>query len=194
MNILILGPYADRLASIISEGTPDIWVRHNDVLREFPNVDWAISFGYPHIISPKVIEEANGRIINLHISYLPHNRGADPNFWSWFDNTPKGVTIHQITQGLDTGPILAQQAIPLSNAHTLKSSYDVLMNAAVALFADKWPAIREHKLKPIPQPKQGTYHRQADKTPWMKNLPGWDATCAEIEKLGERHRAKQSAA
>ena len=38
----------------------------------------------------------------MHISYLPFNRGAHPNYWSFKDNSPKGVTIHFIDNGIDT--------------------------------------------------------------------------------------------
>ena len=127
-------------------------------------------------------------MINIHIAVLPYNRGADPNFWSWFDQTPKGVTIHQITKGLDTGPIYAQSTLPLSNAHTLRTSYEVLMREAVALFSWYWPAIREGKIKTTPQTGKGSYHRRADKEPYLRahGTAGWDVSCAEVEEWGRR--------
>lgn len=51
-----------------------------------------ISYGYRHIISQDVLSLFPNRAINLHISYLPYNRGADPNLWSFIEDTPKGVT------------------------------------------------------------------------------------------------------
>ena len=45
------------------------------------------------------------------MSYLPYNRGAHPNFWSFVNNTVKGVTIHEIDQGIDTGKIILQKSI-----------------------------------------------------------------------------------
>lgn len=152
--------------------------------------DWVISFGHREILKRDFIDRFPGRIINIHISILPWNRGSDPNFWSWFDGTPKGVTIHQITPGLDTGPILAQSHVPLSNAHTLRSSYDVLMREAAALFAWKWPDIRAGNVTPVPQPQGGSYHRSADKAPWMKLLGyGLDEPCSKIEALGRQRVA-----
>ena len=67
-----------------------------------------VSYNYKHIIQPEIIVLMNGRLVNLHISYLPWNKGSDPNFWSFIDNTPKGVTIHKIDNHLDTGAILYQ--------------------------------------------------------------------------------------
>ena len=51
------------------------------------------------------------KIINLHISYLPYNKGAHPNFWSFADNTPSGVTIHEVNENLDSGNIIFQKKI-----------------------------------------------------------------------------------
>eukprot|EP00392_Amoebophrya_sp_AT5.2_P019205 g19951.t1 len=63
--------------------------------------DYCVSYGYRHIIRTPVIEGMfdRKRIINLHISYLPYNRGADPNLWSILERTPPGVTIHHIDEG-----------------------------------------------------------------------------------------------
>ncbi|MCD8568399.1 MAG: formyl transferase, partial [Geovibrio sp.] len=73
--------------------------------------DLIISYSYRYIIGEDVISAMNGGIINLHISYLPWNKGADPNIWSFLENTPKGVTIHKIDEGLDTGEILVQEEL-----------------------------------------------------------------------------------
>ena len=43
--------------------------------------------------------------MNLHISYLPFNRGPS-EFLVIFDDTEKGVSIHLVDGGIDTGPIL----------------------------------------------------------------------------------------
>ena len=40
-------------------------------------------------------------IVNLHISYLPFNRGSHPNYWSFVENTPKGVSIHEIDEQIE---------------------------------------------------------------------------------------------
>ena len=74
------------------------------------NYDLIISFGYRHIIPNEAINDYCP-IINLHISFLPFNRGSHPNFWSHFDDTPSGVTIHLIDKGIDTGKYLYQKKV-----------------------------------------------------------------------------------
>ena len=71
--------------------------------------DLIVSFGYRHILRSDFINKCGCPIANLHISYLPFNRGAHPNFWSFYDDTPSGVSIYLIDEGIDTGPILFQK-------------------------------------------------------------------------------------
>ena len=47
----------------------------SDIERIAP--DFVVSYGYRHIVPADVIDKMAGRIINLHISYLPWNRGAN---------------------------------------------------------------------------------------------------------------------
>lgn len=48
------------------------------------------------------------------MSYLPYNKGTHPNYWSFIENTPKGVMIHEIDKGIDTGNIIVQKKIKLN--------------------------------------------------------------------------------
>ena len=84
--------------------------------------DLLISFGYRYIISKEILNYFKEKTINCHISYLPWNKGADPNLWSILENTPKGVTLHQMDCGLDTGKILLQKKIYFDDNDTLISS------------------------------------------------------------------------
>ena len=72
-----------------------------------------ISFGYRKIIGKDIIDNIKRPIINLHISYLPYNRGVYPNLNSFINKTPKGVTIHEIDNNIDTGKIIYQKKVDL---------------------------------------------------------------------------------
>ena len=73
--------------------------------------DCKVSYGYRHILKQNVIDDFDCPIFNLHISFLRYNRGAHPYFWSFYDNTPSGVTIHLIESGVDTRQIVKQKYI-----------------------------------------------------------------------------------
>lgn len=166
MKILVLSPYPRRLTFLPddeierTEGpiTPSQAARH----------DMLVSYGYRHVLKPDVLAACPA--VNLHISYLPWNRGADPNLWSWVDGTPKGVTIHVMDEGVDTGPILVQRAVSFYPDETLTSSYHRLCADIEDLFATHWPLIREGRIVPKPQGLGGTSHRKAERP----ELPdGW---------------------
>ena len=77
--------------------------------RDAKSYDLIISFGYNKILKKNILEKISRPPINLHISYLPYNRGAYPNFWSFIKETPKGVSIHEINEGIDKGGIIARK-------------------------------------------------------------------------------------
>jgi len=57
--------------------------------------------------------------LNVHPSLLPANRGPDPLFWTFHDgHRETGVTIHMMDEGLDTGPIVAQEKITIPDGIT----------------------------------------------------------------------------
>jgi len=105
--------------------------------------DIIISFGYRKIISKKIISKLSRPIVNLHISYLPYNRGAYSNFWSFVNKTEKGVTIHEIDYGIDTGNIIFRKKVDFktNNKNTFKSTYKVLILEIEKLFKKKYKPI-----------------------------------------------------
>ena len=57
--------------------------------------------------------------LNVHPSLLPANRGPDPLFWTFHDgHSETGITIHMMDEGLDTGPIAAQEKITVPDGVT----------------------------------------------------------------------------
>ena len=140
--------------------------------------DWVVSYGYRHILKKAQIDTCHNPILNLHISYLPYNRGADPNYWSWVKNTPKGVTIHAIDEGIDTGDIYIQKLLSFSDTETLSSSYTKLKNEIEILFIDNFDSIINRSLLPFPQKGKGSLH-------YVKDFPGiesWDTNVKNLIK------------
>jgi methionyl-tRNA formyltransferase len=144
--------------------------------------DLAVSFGYRHILKPKILERFKQPVINLHISYLPWNRGADPNFWSFLEKTPSGVSIHQIDQGIDTGAIYAQSEVQHDlEKETLASSYGKLTNEIEGLFFTILPNILSQKINPKKQGPGGSFHKIKDKNPYLKLLhSGWNTPLRDV--------------
>jgi len=131
-------------------------VRGNDI-------SFVISYNYRHIIKKDVIEILPHSIINLHTSLLPYNKGADPNIWSFIEGTPNGVTIHEITEGLDEGSILLQKQIEFDpEKETLSTSYEHLHNEIQSLFKKNWSLLKTNMVTPFEQPQGGSVHKKRD--------------------------------
>lgn len=147
--------------------------------------DFVISYNYMHIVKEDVIDKLGDRIINLHISLLPWNKGASPNIWSFIDDTPKGVTIHRLEKGLDTGKIIVQKEIFFDeNVETLASTYDTLNTEIVNLLIDNWDMIVEGEYKIKEQVGNGTYHRTADLKALLDGRKiDYDMTIAEFKSF-----------
>jgi methionyl-tRNA formyltransferase len=127
------------------------------------NFDFIISYNYRIIIKPEIINLLPHKIINLHTSYLPYNRGASPNIWSFIENTPCGVTIHEIGSGIDTGDILLQEQINYDyKKETLETTYKKSNEKIQELFCKNWYKIKNNEIIPQKQTHKGTFHLAKD--------------------------------
>ena len=138
--------------------------------------DFIVSFGYRFLLDESILNSVKKTSYNLHIGYLPYNRGAHPNFWSNLENTPSGVTIHKIDKGIDTGKILFQKKIPINKKkHSFSSSYKILINEIETLFDNKWCYLRKNIFSGYSQKGEGSHHFKKDLDKYKKLLVnGWD--------------------
>lgn len=145
---------------------------------------WVISYNYSHIVGADVIESLRGRIVNLHASFLPWNRGASPNFWSFVENTPKGVSIHFMDEGLDTGDLIAQEKMFFNEEEeTFRSSYQTLNEQMIRLFCRVWPQLSEGKLVGRKQEGIGSIHTMKDFETLLGGEPmDWDMNVAVFKR------------
>jgi len=146
--------------------------------------NFIISYNYRFIIKQEIINYIKNNIINLHISLLPWNKGADPNVWSFLEDTPKGVTIHIIDEGIDTGPILVQKEVYMDESiETLRSSYEKLHREIQELFKRSWENIKNKKLKLISQVSRGSVHyiRNFKKIENLLGNKSWDISIKEFK-------------
>ena len=192
MNILFLGPECISIQRALERSGHHFWRTEEHITPDFiikKNFTFAISYRYRKIIKKDIIEVFNGRLINLHISLLPWNKGADPNLWSWLENTPKGVTIHKIDEGLDTGDILVQQQIFFDEEkETLKTSYEKLSDAIENLFINNMKKILTSSIIGKMQQEKGTFHFSKDKEPYQElyNKLGWDTPVRNLIGKAEK--------
>lgn len=131
------------------------------LLATEPEIGLSVLFGY--LLAPDLVGAFPRGALNLHPAYLPWHRGTCSNVWSIVEGGHAGVTLHRIDAGIDTGPILAQEPVEIEPIDTGESLYRKLEAAGLALLRRTWPAVREGRLTPQPQPiRAGCAHRRRD--------------------------------
>jgi len=154
-------------------------------LNDVEGSDLIVSFGYRHIFKSHFITNCFCPIVNLHISYLPYNRGAHPNFWSFYDGTQSGVSIHIIDDGIDTGPIIFQKKIEFIDEKTFADTYRRLFSEIENLFIENIDLIIGKKWVEKKQIGKGTFHLIKD---LPENFGGWDSIIVEeIKRLKNQY-------
>jgi phosphoribosylglycinamide formyltransferase-1 len=89
------------------------WLEEHDV-------ELVVLAGYMHLLTPPFLQRFPGRVINVHPSLLPRFPGMRPiddAIAAGVDVT--GVTVHYVDDGVDTGPVIAQEEVPVEPRDTL---------------------------------------------------------------------------
>ena len=108
--------------------------------------DLILSIFWGFLIKLELINIPKLGCINLHLSYLPYNRGRNPNIWPIVDKTPAGVTIHYINGDADRGDIIAQSEIAVETIDTGETLYNKMVNESIKLFKKTWSNIKSGKI------------------------------------------------
>jgi methionyl-tRNA formyltransferase len=197
MHILFLGPAESPLLEFLRAREDRVTQTADRIDGDFARAagcEFLVSYGFRHILRREVLDQFPSRAVNLHISLLPWNRGADPNFWSWVEDTPRGVTIHYLDEGVDTGDIIVQRAVDFGPGETLATSYARLQEEIQALFMEHWDRIRSGSCDRLPQQGPGTTHRLRDKEPLLHLLTaGWDTPVSVLQNYGAALRGPGAA-
>jgi len=139
-----------------------------------------IDFGI--IVSQQTIDSFPLGIINSHFSLLPYLRGADPITWSIANGDHEtGVSLMLIDEGMDTGKLLAQKNLVLSQTETTPILTNSLIKLSDSLLRDFVPHYLDGELAPYDQPDQenATYSRKLDKSDSVIN---WNRPAKDIER------------
>ncbi len=105
-----LAEYADRARR---DATMANWLQEQGVRL-------VVCAGYMHLLTPHFLERFPHRIVNVHPSLLPEFPGAraiDDALAAGVETT--GVTVHLVDEGLDTGPVIRQEPVPVQPRETL---------------------------------------------------------------------------
>jgi methionyl-tRNA formyltransferase len=144
-------------------------------------LDAAVVVAYGLILPPAVLAAPRLGCLNIHASLLPRWRGAAPMQRAILaGDAETGVTIMQMDAGLDTGPILLQEALPIPPDMTGGRLHDALAALGARLILPALAGLAAGRLAPRPQPAEGACYA-AKLTPAEARLD-WRRPAAALER------------
>lgn len=110
--------------------------------------DWIVLAGFMRILNGSFLQAFPNRVLNIHPSLLP----SFPGLASWRQALDYGVktagcTVHLVDAGVDTGPILAQRAVPVEADDTAESLHARIQEAERAVFPEVLAALARGRLE-----------------------------------------------
>jgi phosphoribosylglycinamide formyltransferase-1 len=118
-----------------------------DAALRAAGVEWVCLAGYMRLLSPDFVAAWPRRILNIHPSLLPAFPGLDAQAQALAHGVRvSGCTVHLVDAGLDSGPIVAQRAVPVLDGDTprslaariLEQEHRAYPEALLRLLAEPW--------------------------------------------------------
>ena len=113
----------------------------------FADADLVVSVLTPRIWKPAEIEAVPFGIVNLHPAPLPQYRGCNSFSHAIINGDDYyATTLHYVDEGIDTGPVIAQEWVHIADDDTARSLYKRTQAASLNLFLREWPNLRTYAL------------------------------------------------
>ncbi len=152
-------PVAQRATEVgLVVDKPDQLVAYKEAWLKWAP-DLIITAAYGKILRPWVLTLPQQGAFNLHASLLPRWRGPNPIAWAIrAGDTITGVTLMRMDQGVDTGDIVAQRSLDITNEMTMGQLTDLLALLARDLLLEHLDGLLSGRAKQTPQDdSQATY-------------------------------------
>jgi methionyl-tRNA formyltransferase len=129
-------------------------IRTPDFLEQIRKLspDIVVVVAYGKILPPDVLRLPGLGCVNVHASLLPELRGAAPIQWAVARGAREtGVTLMQMDEGMDTGPVFIQERTAIGERETASVLAGRLASMAADILRKGLPAIAAGELTPVPQ-------------------------------------------
>ncbi len=143
--------------------------------------DAAVVIAYGLILPGPILSAPRLGCLNIHMSLLPRWRGAAPIQRAIMaGDSETGVTVMQMDEGLDTGAILAKEAIPIAADTTAETLHDRLATIGARMIVDVLADLSGGRSQPRPQPDEGATY--AKKLVREEGRLDWRLSAAELDR------------
>lgn len=185
LSALLVGGRDNMMKYALKNRIPVIWINKMtpDELVPLKKLapDLIITSGFSIIFKPPLLSLPRIGCINVHSSLLPKHRGPNP-FSAVILNgeTESGVTFHIMDEGIDTGPIIAQEKFQISDSDTAYTVYCKACALAGIMVPKVLAKIETEGLKGVPQDNAlATY----DPKPKLEDaVIRWDVPAVHIDR------------
>lgn len=133
-------------------------VRKGDLAQRVrdANVDVGLVVAYGRILPRSVLDAPRLGCVNVHASLLPRWRGASPIQHAILaGDAQTGITLMQMDEGMDTGPMLAVRETPIAPDETGGMLFERLSTLGAVIVREELPRLLAGELTPTPQPAAG---------------------------------------
>ncbi len=145
------------------------------------DLDVAVVVAYGLILPNPVLAAPRLGCVNVHASLLPRWRGAAPIQRAILaGDAQTGITIMQVTEGLDAGPRLLEEAVPIGATETAETLHDRLASLGARLIVTALEGLAAGTLNARPQPEHGVTY--AAKLQRGEGRLDWRRPAAELER------------
>ncbi len=144
----------------------------DEVLRQLaPELIIVVAYG--RILPPSILQLPKYGCINLHVSLLPKYRGSAPVQWAVLNGDKEtGVTIMQLDEGVDTGPILRIAPVGIGDEETSGELFDRISELGARTLCETILLIEKGEVEPVAQD-----HDRATHAPMLtKEMAAFDFT------------------
>lgn len=120
--------------------------------RWSPDIQIVVAF---RMLPEKIWSYPSMGTLNVHGSLLPQYRGAAPINWAIINGEKEtGVTTFQLQHAIDTGDILLQERIPISENMTAGELHDIMMEVGAKTLVKTLEGLINHSIQAVPQNKE----------------------------------------
>jgi methionyl-tRNA formyltransferase len=142
------------------------------------NPEIIVVVAYGKILPLQILKLPQFGCINIHASLLPKYRGAAPIQWAIIRGEKKtGITTILMDKGLDTGAVLLQEKIDISDKDTAETLNKRLAEMGASILVETIKRLKDGSLKPVPQSGDPTYAPPFKKEDGRIN---WASTAEDI--------------